>query len=124
MSDRWQECGSVKYRSNNTACINDMQNMYNASGFYGYVKIEDGEIFATVDHIRSIPLYYSTPGDGVFYLSDNSDWIANKIPDGSSSVSHIEYKLTGYVSGRNTRHPKIKQLLPGESIYWSCRKVL
>lgn len=77
----------------------------NIPGFYSYIEEKDDTVTATVDHIRSIPIFYAIT-NGNLYLSDNIDWIAQQLPPATSSIAETEYELTGYVSGL-TQHENL-----------------
>lgn len=87
------------------------------SGFYAYVIESDEGITAGVDHVRSIPLFYAK-SDDTLYLSDSAEWVANHFPKKRTDTVEREFQLTGFVSGRDTLHPDVKQLLPGDTLYW------
>jgi asparagine synthase (glutamine-hydrolysing) len=71
-------------------------------------------MFAAVDRLRSIPLFYGTR-DGKFLLSDDAFWVRGQAGDTSiDSVSEGEFLRTSYVFGRNTLSPSVRQLQPGE----------
>jgi asparagine synthase (glutamine-hydrolysing) len=85
--------------------------------FAGIVRCQ-GWLFATVDRVRSIPLFYGQDSDN-FYLSDNAYWIQEEVGDTKPDLLGIkEFMLTGYVTGPDTLFPKVKQLQAGECIYF------
>ncbi|MFA9416368.1 hypothetical protein [Natrinema sp. HArc-T2] len=84
-------------------------------GFYAVVDINDDRIVASVDHVRSIPLFYAVTSNGV-YISDSAEWIEGKVGTRRSEITEVEFELAGFVSGPDTRNPDVKQLLPGELI--------
>lgn len=86
------------------------------SGFYSIVYKDMGNIYAAVDKIRSIPLFYSYI-EGCLYLSNSSEWIRSKIEIDFTKIdpqSKDEFIMLGYVLGSKTLYPEIKQLKAGE----------
>lgn len=88
----------------------------NANGFFNLVFQNSGTLFAAVDCVRSLPLFYSVKNEN-FYISDSAQWIAEttgrKEFDG---LAQMEFKCTGYVTGEDTLIPEIKQIQAGEYI--------
>lgn len=86
----------------------------NLNGFFALICQTEGTIFAAVDKVRSIPLFYSLY-NGDFYLSDSAHWIKEEIKTKEiNPIFAAEFMLTGYVTGNDTLIPEIKQILPGE----------
>lgn len=113
--------------SNNPSSINTkiktqddfLSFLHEANGFFAIVKEDEKNIFAAVDRVRSIPLFYSTK-NGQFYLSDDARWIREKVHDQDvDEVSKIEFLLTGYVTGKDTLYPNVKQLQAGEYLIYN-----
>ncbi|MFO7675577.1 MAG: asparagine synthetase B family protein [bacterium] len=102
------------------------------------VVVRDGDtVFAAVDRLRSIPLFYTAEfGDttdlsptrivfpnsgsarsagGRFSLADDAFRLREQAGDtGLDPVSEAEFLRYGYVLGRETLSPSVKQLQPGE----------
>ena len=86
------------------------------NGFYAVVKEQQNGLFAAVDHIRSIPLFYGQK-EGHIFLSDNAEWVRKSIEDDEvDTLAKEEFQLTGYVTGEETLFPNVKQLQAGECI--------
>lgn len=84
------------------------------SGFYSLIHRLENKVVAAVDHIRSIPLYYSTDGD---IISDNPREIVDEVtPPLFDPVLEGEYLLTGYVTGRETLCPTVHTVEAGEMV--------
>lgn len=84
------------------------------NGYYAIIHpIGDGEVCAAVDHVRSIPLFYS---DG-----SNNRTIQDSVfsfPKGSiNPLAEREFLLTMYVTGSDTATPGLKQLEAGTMIH-------
>lgn len=85
-----------------------------AHGFYAAICRQDNQLMAAVDHIRSIPLFYGLM-DNRLYLSDSAEWVRQNIGDDQMDpITRAEFQLTGYVTGRDTLFPNVKQLQAGE----------
>ncbi|MBN2083281.1 hypothetical protein JW859_13870 [bacterium] len=86
------------------------------NGFFSCIVVHDGAIYATVDHARSMPLFYALVG-GQVYLSDDAAWIAEQFGGLElDPACEQEYALAGYVTGPDTLDRRIKQLQAGEAL--------
>lgn len=86
------------------------------NGFFSIVKRSENRLYAAVDHVRSIPLFYAY-SQGKFFLSDSAEWVRLQVNEHEySPIAKEEFLLAGYVTGRDTLFHKVKQLLPGEAI--------
>lgn len=95
--------------------------LYGLNGFYSLVLQNQSELIAGVDHVRSRPLFYSMV-DNHFYLSDNAEWVRAQVGDAEMALdAKEEFQLTGYVTGRDTLFPNVKQLQAGE--YLTVREI-
>lgn len=86
------------------------------NGFYALIRHQNNELFAAVDRVRSIPLFYGQKGNN-FFLSDSAEWVRQKL--GNEELDQLakeEFLLTGYVTGSDTLFPDVKQLQAGEAI--------
>lgn len=89
------------------------------NGFFALVNIEEENLFASADIMRSIPLFYYA-GERL-WISDDPYWIKDEV---SSSVellrddiaSKYELTLTRYVTGSYTLTEGIRQLQAGEAL--------
>ena len=98
--------------------FNELSDIKDEKAFSSFLKSIDGcfqiifetkdKIFAAVDFIRSMPLFYTTVNNE-FYISDNSDYLSKLSDDNGilSPLSLSEFKLTGYVIGNNTLYKNI-----------------
>jgi asparagine synthase (glutamine-hydrolysing) len=78
------------------------------------VNNEGESFFAAVDRIRSIPLFYAIV-DGHIYISDDAYWVSDQLGiNDYDELSVAEFLLTGYVTGKETLRPKVKQIQAGE----------
>lgn len=86
------------------------------SGFYALIYRNDDHLMAAVDHIRSIPLFYSL-SNGKLYLSDSAEWIRRETANTQMDpLAKAEFQLISCVSGGDTLFPDIKQLQAGECL--------
>ena len=86
------------------------------NGFYSIVRQQHDKLFASVDHIRSMPLFYSSY-EGSFYLSDDAEWVREQVGDRRmDAFARDEFLLAGYVTGADTLYPNVKQLQAGECL--------
>jgi asparagine synthase (glutamine-hydrolysing) len=86
------------------------------SGFYSLVCSLPGQLIASVDRIRSNPLFYGV-ANSQFYLSDNAEWVRQQVGDEvMDPVAREELQLVGYVTGQDTLFPHVKQLQAGECL--------
>ena len=84
------------------------------NGFYGVVVKKNETLYAAVDQIRSIPLFYGNAGND-FYISDNIEWVCDKIGVVSIDPSaYTEFEVLGHVSGSRTLFDTVYQLQAGE----------
>lgn len=129
VSSGWQEKNEGKIKQRGT-CLSDCNELIQAkniqsvsdalrlqNGFYALVWKNADTLYAAVDHIRSIPLFYALK-DGAFYLSDDADWVRKQV--GNTVMDEIakeEFQLAGYVTGRDTLYPDVKQLQAGEFLH-------
>ena len=84
------------------------------NGFFAVVVKQENALFAAVDRVRSIPLFYSWSNERLL-LSDDAHWIEARLKEEQlDALSVGEFLLTGYVTGRHTLHSHILQLQAGE----------
>lgn len=84
------------------------------NGFYALSWEQGSKLYAAVDHIRSIPLFYGLKDDE-FFLSDNAEWVREQVSNTAmDELAKEEFQLTGYVTGEDTLYPDVKQLQAGE----------
>lgn len=98
------------------------------NGFFSIVIERGQRIFAAVDIIRSIPLFYAED-NGAVSVSDNAESLRERVGSGEASeLIRLEFLLAGYVTGRDTLAPGVKQLQAGEFLAhhggrdWQTRK--
>ena len=86
------------------------------NGFYAFVVNNGNHLFAAVDRIRSIPIFYGNKGQDLF-VSDDARWVREQISDVEMDpLAREEFLLTGYVTGQDTLSPGVKQVQAGELV--------
>lgn len=89
------------------------------SGYYSLIIIDDDNITAVTDTIRSYPLYYSiknniiTLGDDAVEIKKNCDL------NDDDNVAALEASMSGYCAGTKTLYSGLKQLLSGSVLKWT-----
>jgi asparagine synthase (glutamine-hydrolysing) len=94
------------------------------NGNFAVVYQSKNLLFASVDKIRSIPLFYRQKGPR-YYVSDSAEWIREVSGDQViDDFALKEFLLTGYVTGSETLFPDIKQVQAGEYIIFSLQETI
>jgi len=83
-------------------------------GHFSFVVVNGDKLICGVDHVKSIPLFYS--------LSKSEIKVSNYAPDINNSIginkynrqAALEISMSGYTIGSKTLHPEISQLSAGE----------
>ncbi len=84
------------------------------NGFFAVVCERESVLFAGVDRIRSIPLFYGSAGNEC-YISDDASWVQTKVGSFErSELAEREFCMTRYVTGSETLYPGVRQLRAGE----------
>lgn len=101
------------------ACVTDaawVATVGRLNGCFAAATVRDGHLLAAVDRIRSIPLFYAIE-NGDVRLSDSAYAVipqedCAKIED----IVDLEFRLTGYVTGKQTLHPRVFQVEAGQAV--------
>lgn len=89
------------------------------NGFFAFVWQGEMQTVAAVDRVRSIPLFYGKKSETIF-ISDDAEWIRQQVGDDAvDPIAREEFQLTGYVTGKETLYPTVKQLQPGELLVFN-----
>lgn len=87
-----------------------------SNGNFVVAVSREDELWAAVDRLRSIPLFYGQK-DGRFYLSDDAYWVRQQVGVGSpSEIESAELCCLLYVLGNGTLASGVKQLRAGEAL--------
>lgn len=105
-------------KEKNTEKVKNILSQLN--GFFSFVIDSPEFIFATVDRVRSIPLFYGQNNESLI-LSDNADCIRNSMNISDiKEIARSEFLFTGYVTGPETLLHNVYQIQAGEFLYF-CR---
>jgi asparagine synthase (glutamine-hydrolysing) len=90
--------------------------LQHANGFFSLVIERGAQIFAAVDHVRSLPLFYMEE-NGAVVLSDQAEILRRRIAHVRiDDFAKQEFLKTGFTTGRNTLLAGIKQVQAAEVI--------
>ena len=100
--------------------LKDFLNQLN--GFFAIVIQRDNSIFAAVDRVRSMPLFYGQIDEQVF-LSDDAEWVRQNVGDLELNLTaREEFLWAGYVTGSETLFLHVNQIQAGEFLRISLNK--
>ncbi len=89
------------------------------NGHFSFIVETSELVLAAVDKIRSYPIFYSTAGGKALYISNSAREIRSELNFGKKdSLSILEFKMAGYVTGRETLFHDLYQLQAGECLLW------
>lgn len=107
---------AISKRSLSLNCESSCREIIPQNGHFAIVVKKNDFLFASVDRVRSIPLFYGSC-NGQFYLSDDARWVRAKLNDYKPyPLAVAEFRYAGFVTGRDTLFPKVKQLQAGECL--------
>lgn len=109
--------GEIAERVSQFASASELANfLTHLNGFFAIISVGEVQAFA-VDHIRSIPLYYSA--DSTVHVTDDCHQLADQLGKTDfDEYLEVEYLLTGYVTGFDTLVPDIQQLPAGRVAFF------
>lgn len=86
------------------------------NGNFAAVNRRGDTLWAAVDHIRSIPIFYGLRAS-VLILSDRAEPVRAQMGDQAQCPqASAEFLQTGYVTGSETLFPNVKQIQAGEAL--------
>ena len=86
-----------------------------ANGLFAVVVITPRKIFAAVDRVRTIPLFYGFTPSGNFIISDSAEIVRKEVEDRTiDPLARAEFLHAGFVLGSRTLMPNVRQLQAGE----------
>lgn len=113
-----QELAALLDNCDNEQAWQDAVKQFN--GYFAAVTEREGRVWAAVDRLRSIPLFYGQTG-AKLYLSDDASWVRDRLSDREiDGLAAAEFLLTGYVTDSDTLSPSVKQLRTGELLSFSA----
>ena len=89
------------------------------NGSFAVVTVRNDKVWAAVDCVRSIPLFYglSQGSSGSILVSDRAERVRAYVGDSNQSPeSSSEFLLVGYVTGPATLFENVKQIQAGEML--------
>lgn len=108
---------------NQKSSLNEIkQKIYNLKGNFGIIVKQKDRIIAVVDKIRSYPVFYYHDGDK-FAVSNSARALKNEFSlTEIDDLSLLEFRMAGYVTGRETLYKNLYQLQAGEVILWDINE--
>lgn len=95
------------------------ENIQQANGLFSIILIQDSQLFAAVDRLRSFPIFYHLEKD-LLTLSDSADWLRRKFKIRElSDFQMLAFRSSGFVSGDDTLAPGIFQVQTGAYLKFS-----
>lgn len=87
-------------------------------GCFGIIVDHPNFLFASVDRLRSYPVYYSQCNNELI-ISNSADKLRSHCA--LQAINHqslLEFNMTGYVFNRETLYQDLYQLQAGECVFW------
>ena len=88
------------------------------NGCFRIVVHSDNYIFAAVDRIRSLPLFFCQKGKELFISTDAFELKKHLINPEFDPLTFTEFLLTTHTCHNDTLYPEIKQLEAGQYLIW------
>ncbi|HDZ62714.1 MAG TPA: asparagine synthetase B family protein [Nitrospirae bacterium] len=88
------------------------------TGHFSFIIDLPGFVLAVVDKIRSYPVFYATHDETLFISNSARKLISELDLHEKDNLSELEFKMAGYVTGRETLLRDLYQLQAGESLLW------
>lgn len=83
------------------------------NGSFAAVVYSSGKVYAFVDRLRSIPLFYALHKNQLF-VSDSASWIKDQTPAiPPCPIAVMEFLSAGYTTNASTLYPHIHQIQAG-----------
>lgn len=96
----------------------------NANGFFLIIKKIEEVWVAAVDHIRSMPLFFSKKGSEIF-ISDDALSLASLFDNNNiNSLQRSTFLLSGHTLGNHTLVDEVLQLEAGQYLYFNEKKIV
>ncbi len=94
------------------------EKLYNNRGNYAVIVEQKNRLIAAVDKIRSYPVFYVHDGNK-FAVSNSARALKDKCSISEiDELSILEFRMAGYVTGRETLYKNLYQLQAGEFLIW------
>lgn len=86
------------------------------NGFFSFIVNTDSSVFAVVDHVRSVPLFYTTK-DNHLCISNDAEYIRKLTKNTAmDALSIFEFVNARIVTGSDTLFSDVKQVQTGEML--------
>ena len=112
---------AVHFLNTNTFNINVLSKWSKTlNGHFAFILIASDAIFAAVDKVNTVPLFYSSNKEA-FFISNKASLIKDQNPDTQSKVNNqasLEIAMSGYTIGRKTLYQDLFQLTSGECLFF------
>lgn len=96
-----------------------IERLKRANGFFSVVVEKENLIFAAVDQIRSIPLFYGFNARNELVISERAEAVRQAVGDNMIGPQfRNQFLHAGYVLGARTLLPNVRQLQAGEMLYY------
>ena len=88
------------------------------NGSFAIVLRKEDRLYAAVDRVRSMPLFYTQTANGLV-MSDEAAWVRAQQPEAQiNQIAASEFLLTGYVTGGETLYQSVHQLRAGQYLFY------
>jgi len=84
------------------------------NGCWALVYSADNYVLASVDRVRSIPLFYAMENDGIIISDDAKEVLKSMSNAELDDTCVAEFFVTRYVTGKDTLYKGLYQIQPGE----------
>ena len=112
---------AVHFLNTNTFNINVLSKWSKSlSGHFAFILIADDSIFAAVDKVNTIPLFYSSNKDD-FFIANKASLIKDRVSGNQQKINHqasLEIAMSGYTIGSKTLYQDLFQLTAGECLFF------
>lgn len=113
----------IQYFDKVTTVENFQNKLKSANGFFIIIKKIKAGWLAAVDHIRSIPLFFSRKKNEIL-ISDDAFYLAAQFEKNEiNSLQKSAFLLSGHTLGNNTLLDEINQLEAGQFLFFDGKKV-
>ena len=87
---------------------------------FGFMTRSETGVLAAVDRIRSYPIFYLLEDERLVAISNNARSLLERVEEPTVDLDNLkQLAATGYVLGSGTVYRELRQLKPGEAIWWS-----
>jgi len=84
------------------------------NGCWALVYSAENYVLASVDRVRSIPLFYAMGNDGIIISDDAKEVLKSMNNTELDNICVAEFLVAGYITGKDTLYKGLYQIQPGE----------